>query len=108
MHNFDSKGNKMFSLKKVSVVVVTSLVAAFYVSANEPVKMAADLAEKGKVELTSLVAKFDKDNNGILSKAEVEISKDKTLLKHFDAIDTNTDLGLSTEELKSFNLLAKK
>lgn len=92
----------MFSLKKVTLVVVSSLVAAFYVSANEPVKVSTEIASTTKVDLTQLLSQFDNDNNGLLSKAEVAVSKNKTLLDNFDAIDENNDGGLSEQELASF------
>ena len=92
----------MFSLKKVTLVVVSSLVAAFYVSANEPAKVSDEMMSKAKVDLSQLLTKFDNDNNGLLSKAEVAVSKNKTLLDNFDAIDANNDGALSEEELKSF------
>lgn len=92
----------MISLKKITLIAVSSLIGAFYVSASEPVKMVNELAEKGKGEVVQLIAKFDQDNNGLLSKAEVEVSKNEALVKNFAAIDTNTDAGLSEEEIKLF------
>ncbi|XQW85616.1 hypothetical protein ACOYR1_02465 [Thalassotalea piscium] len=90
----------MFSLKKVTLVVVSSLAAAFYVSANEPVKI---MNEVNKVDLTQLLSKFDNDSNGALSKAEVAASKHSVLVDNFDAIDSNKDGGLSEDELKAFS-----
>lgn len=91
----------MFNLKKVSLVVVGSLVTAFYVSANEPVNTAT---EASNVDLTQLLSQYDKDGNGLLSKAEVAASKHKILLENFDDIDTNNDETLSHSELSSFKL----
>ncbi len=83
----------MFNFKKIALVVVSSLVAAFYVSA----------AEVNEIDLTQLLNKFDNDKNGLLSKAEVITSKNKILLARFDEIDVNNDGGLSQKELESFN-----
>lgn len=90
----------MFSLKKVTLVVISSLVAAFYVSANEPEKLSNEVS---KVDLTQLLSKFDNDGNGLLSKAEVAVSKHAVLLENFDHIDANNDGGLSEAELSAFD-----
>jgi hypothetical protein len=101
----------MISLKKVSAVVVTCAVAAFYADAKDSVEIgeqAKSPMKKAKAEFVQLVAKYDADNNGLLSKAEVAKSKHKALIKNFDEIDQNDDSGLSEEELKAFNLITKK
>ena len=99
----------MFNLKKVTLVVVSSLVATFSVNANEPVKVANEIDTVAvdtvaKVNLTSFLSQFDNDNNGLLSKEEVAVSKNKVLIDNFDDIDTNNDGGLSENELASFDL----
>ncbi|GHE91515.1 EF-hand domain-containing protein [Thalassotalea profundi] len=93
----------MFSLKKVTLVVVSSLVATLHVGATEPVKVTEEMPTIAKVDLTSLLSQFDNDNNGLLSKAEVAVSKNKILLDNFDEIDANNDGGLSENELASFD-----
>jgi hypothetical protein len=101
----------MISLKKVSAVVVTCAVAAFYADAKDGVELgdqAKTSMKKAKADFVQLVAKYDADNNGLLSKAEVAKSKHEALIKNFDGIDQNADAGLSEEELKAFNLITKK
>lgn len=97
----------MISLKSVSLFVVTSSIAAFYVSANEQANDVVKTIETTQVEFSELLAKFDKDNNGLLSKAEVAVSKDELLIKRFDSIDTNADAGLNEQELKAFSSTLK-
>ena len=92
----------MISLKKVSLFVFTTSIAAFYVSAEDKATVPSKTVEVASVEFSQLLAKFDKDNNGLLSKAEVAVSKDELLIKRFDSIDTNADAGLNEEELKTF------
>jgi len=101
----------MMSLKKVSAVVVTCAVAAFYVDAKDGVELseqAKTSMQKAKAEFIQLLAKYDADNNGLLSKAEVAKSKHLALIKNFEEIDGNADSGLSEAELKAFNLITKK
>lgn len=100
----------MLSLKKVSIVALSCLVGAFYVSAEEPVVEAEIKAMKSsqvKAKFVQLMAKYDVDNNGLLSKAEAVKSKNQSLIKNFDAIDENGDAGISEQELNSFNVITK-
>lgn len=94
----------MFNLQKATLVVISALVVTFSVNANEPVKVANEIETVAKVNLTSFLSQFDNDNNGLLSKAEVAVSKNKVLIDNFDDIDTNNDGGLSEKELASFDL----
>lgn len=87
----------MFNLKKVSLVVVGSLVATFFATANE---MPSEM--DSKKDLSHLVNQFDTDKNGKLSKDEVTASKNSILIVNFSKIDANKDSSLSKEELKSF------
>ncbi len=91
----------MFSLKKVTLVVVSSLIITFYVSANDPKNISI---EDNKVDFTQLLTQYDKDTDGLLSKPEVAASKHKILLDNFKNIDTNNDGGLSLAELNTFEL----
>jgi Ca2+-binding EF-hand superfamily protein len=86
----------MFNLKKVSLVVVGSLVATFFATANE---MPPETGSKKN--LSHLVSQYDTDKNGKLSKDEVRASKNSTLIVNFSKIDANNDGSLSKEELKS-------
>jgi len=100
----------MLSLKKVSFIAMGCMLGAFYVSAKEPVITVEKKAVKSstvKAKFVQLMAKYDTDNNGLLSKAEAAKSHNKALLKNFDAIDENGDAGISEHELKSFNVITK-
>lgn len=90
----------MFNLKKVSLVVVGSLVATFFATANENTNMPTEMASKN--DLSHLVSQYDTDKDGKLSKDEVRASKNSTLISNFTKIDANKDGSLSKEELKSF------
>ena len=89
----------MFNLKKVSLVVVGSLVATFFATANEVTNMPTEV--KSKSDLSHLVSQYDTDKDGKLSKDEVRASKNSILISNFTKIDANSDGSLSKEELKS-------
>jgi hypothetical protein len=118
-----NKGIEMnhISLKKVTLVVSTCVLASYFVSAEDklrhvdvPVVMEVTAkidATKAKVtkglaspvnDISALLTQLDSDKNGLLSKAEVMASKNELLAKHFNDIDKNADLAISKEELKGY------
>ncbi len=90
----------MFSLKKVILVVVSSLIATFFVSANESVNLQTGMG--GRNDLSHLISQFDTDKDGKLSQEEVIASKNSSLISNFSQIDTNNDGSLSLKELEEF------
>ncbi|MGJ8691696.1 MAG: EF-hand domain-containing protein [Thalassotalea sp.] len=96
---------KNISLMKVSLFVVASFGCAL-VNAND--FTASKLAEVKK-EASSVAVNvipvafstFDTDNNGALSKDEINAGGDEKLKLAFDHIDINQDGLLSEEEFKS-------
>jgi len=104
------------SLKKVTVIVSTCILASYFVSADEKVEniaVAQTEAISATVKATNsfataitdipaLLTKFDSNNNGQLNLAEVTVSNNEVLAKHFKDIDQNADAELSANELKHF------
>jgi len=113
-----NKGIEMnhISLKKVTLVVSTCVLASYFVSADEKVaSLSAATIEvtSAKVAATNslsidikdipaLLTKFDSNKNGLLNKAEVAASKSELLAKHFKDIDKNADAEISARELKQY------
>lgn len=94
------------SLIEVSAIVVVATLAAFIVDAKQPVELGEitnDTVKELKNDYTHLVAKFDADKNGLLSKAEVAASKNDVLMRNFNTIDTNGDENISNEELTDYS-----
>ena len=104
------------SLKKVTLVVSTCVLASYFVSADEKVaslsvptieaiseKVAAsDSLSIAIKDIPALLTKFDTNNNGLLNKAEVAASNSELLAKHFKDIDQNADEEISAGELKHY------
>ncbi|MBU2918200.1 EF-hand domain-containing protein [Psychrosphaera sp. F3M07] len=90
----------MLSLKKITLVVISSLVATFFVSANQATNIQTGMGSK--TDLSHLLSQLDSDNDGKLSKEEVMASKNSTLISNFSKIDANNDGSLSKKELESF------
>ncbi len=98
------------SLKKVTAVVAIITAGALMTNANA--NDANALTSKAKAEMgqtkshagkfNALVKRFDKDNNGLLSKEELKASNKTSLVDAFDKIDTNADSGISEEELAQY------
>lgn len=49
-----------------------------------------------------IIKKADKNDDGLLSKEELSSKRNRQMLKHFEAIDTDKDSQLNLEELKVF------
>jgi len=113
-----NKGIEMnhISLKKVTLVVSTCVLASYFVSADDKVAslsaatievISAKVAATNSLsiaikDIPALLTKFDSNNNGLLNKAEVAASENELLAKHFEDIDQNADAAISLEELKHY------
>jgi hypothetical protein len=113
-----NKGIEMnhISLKKVTLVVSTCVLASYFVSADEKVanlsaptieaiseKVAASNGLSIAIkDIPALLTKFDSNKNGLLNKAEVAASKSEMLAKHFKDIDQNADAEISVVELQHY------
>lgn len=107
------------SLKKVTAVVVVFTMGAFLANANAndakniEVKSAEAVTTVAEVvsqvgNFDALIKQYDKDNNGLLSQAELEASGKKILINAFSHIDKNADLGVSEEEFNQYLALENK
>lgn len=70
-----------------------------------PLAMATEGAPQASEAETPLARDFhkaDTDMNGAISRAEAEGAKAQLLIANFDKIDTNSDSGLSMEEIRIF------
>jgi hypothetical protein len=113
-----NKGIEMnqISLKKVTLLVSTCVLASYFVSADDkvaslgvpaieaiPAKVAAsDSLSIAIKDIPALLTKFDSNKNGLLNKAEVAASKSEVLAKHFKDIDQNADAEISVVELQHY------
>jgi len=115
--NSMNKGIEMnhISLKKVTLLVSTCVLASYFVSADEKVtslntptieavsaKVASDSLSIAIKDIPALLTKFDSNKNGLLNKAEVATSKSEMLVKHFKDIDQNADTEISIVELQHY------
>ena len=110
--NTFNKGIAMnhISLKKVTLIVSTCVLASYFVSAEEKVSsfdtptvaVASTKIATAVNDTSALLTQFDSDKNGLLSKAEVMASKNELLAEHFNAIDKNADSAISKSELKGY------
>ncbi len=115
--NSMNKGIEMnhISLKKVTLLVSTCVLASYFVSADEKVtslntptieavsaKVASDSLSIAIKDIPALLTKFDSNKNGLLNKAEVAASKSEMLVKHFKDIDQNADAEISVVELQHY------
>ena len=104
------------SLKKVTLVVSTCVLASYFVSAEEKVaSLVVPTVEATSVKaatidslataitgIPALLTKFDSNKNGLLNLAEVTASNNGVLAKHFKDIDQNADAEISASELKAY------
>ena len=113
-----NKGIEMnnISLKKVTLIVSSCVLASYFVSADDKVTnlstptveaISAKVATTESLaatitDISALLTKFDSDKNGLLNKEEVVASKHELLTKHFKDIDQNADAEISAGELKQY------
>ena len=118
-----NKGIEMnhISLKKVTLVVSTCVLASYFVSAEEKVaslavptveaisvKLAtADRIATAITNIPALLTELDRNKNGLLNRAEVAASNNKVLAKYFKDIDQNADAEISASELKHYFTVVK-
>ena len=107
------------SLIKITLAVALATIATFIAHADvispistdlKEVNNKADFEEVVEVEgstmqqktFAKLLNKFDTDNNGVLSEAELSVSDDETLKTVFKNLDLNEDKNLSLYEFNEF------
>jgi hypothetical protein len=113
-----NKGIEMnnISLKTVTLVVSTCVLASYFVSADDKVAnlsaptveaISATVATTDSLataitDIPALLTKFDSNKNGLLNLAEVTASNNELLAKNFKDIDQNADEEISAVELKYY------
>jgi len=103
------------SLKKVTAVVVISIMGSYLVNASEndvSTELETIKAEvsnlvksssgKNLKQFDQLIEKFDLDKNGLLSEKEVQLSKHEKFQNSFDVIDLNKDANISAVEFNQY------
>lgn len=93
------------SLIEVTGIVLVAAFATFIVDAKQPEevsKLAKANTSVKQTDFSYIVTKFDADQNGLLSKSEIEASKNDVLMRNFKAIDANQDESISTEEISLY------
>ena len=106
----------IFYLKKVTLIVSIAVLASYFASAEQKgtspdvaltqVTSTKTVASAHLVTTTddvmTLFTEFDRDQDGLLSRVEVAASNNKTLIKHFTAIDKNNDEAISAGEFAHY------
>jgi len=116
--NSMNKGIEMnnISLKKVTLIVSTCVLASYFVSADDKVinlstptveEISAKVATTESLaatitDISALFTQYDSNKNGLLNQAEIIASKNELLAKHFKDIDQNADAKISASELKQY------
>lgn len=101
---------KKISLKKITAIVVTCTIGSYIANASENELTTEIKAVTEQVtapdntlnKFRTLVKQFDLDKDGLLSKAEVNLSKLDQLITHFTDIDLNTDLDINEAEFNQY------
>ena len=97
---------KTISLTQVTTLVWVAFTASFFVNADTT-SVALSQSSSALVQDQFIFSSLDADKDGVLSKAEVNVSKNKLLTKSFKEIDSNGDSSLSKAELVNFVETAK-
>ncbi len=97
---------KTISLTQVTTLVWVAFTASFFVNADDS-NIELNQSQSTLAQDQFIFSALDTDKDGVLSKTEINVSKNKLLTKSFKEIDSNGDSSLSKDELVNFVETAK-
>lgn len=86
--------------------ILALTVLGIFAVAGANAQTTAPTAQKPKKDKDNF-KEMDKDNDGKLSKAEVDAGDRKHLQKNFTTIDTNKDMFITKDEIKAYKAAHK-
>jgi len=97
------------SLVKITLGVAFAAITTFIVNASDALPTVENVNNEVATASTSstqsfskLLAKFDADNNGVLSESELLASDNESLKMAFKHLDVNNDANISEEEFNAY------
>jgi len=93
---------KNTNIVKMALGLAFATIATFHVNADDLTPKVESNVSLIKTSFSELLAEFDTDKNGALSKEELSTSDNKSLKMAFQKLDVNKDSLISVDEFSEF------